>query len=83
VTTEDAKETVLRTLRTIAPEIEPEHGDPAADLRDEVDLDSMDFLNLVLGVSREVGVEIPESDYPRLRSLDGWVAYLAERAPGG
>jgi len=83
VTTEDAKETVLRTLRTIAPEIEPEHVDPAADLRDEVDLDSMDFLNLVLGVSREVGVEIPESDYPRLRSLDGWAAYLAERAPGG
>jgi acyl carrier protein len=83
VTTEDARETVLRTLRTIAPEVEPEDVDPAADLRDEVDLDSMDFLNLVLGVSREVGVEIPESDYPRLRSLDGWVAYLAERVPGG
>ena len=55
------------------------------DFRDQLDLDSMDLLNFVIGVDEELGVDIPESDYPRLDTLDGFVAYLAERlgSPAG
>jgi acyl carrier protein len=79
MTHEQIREVIARSLRQIAPEVDPQQIDPAADLREQIDLDSMDFLNLVLGVNRELGVEIPESDYGRLRTLDGWIAYLAAR----
>jgi acyl carrier protein len=82
VTADEIRDTIFRALRGIAPEVDPTEIDPAADLREEVDLDSMDFLNLILSVGKELGVEIPESDYPRLATLDGWVAYLQQRTSG-
>lgn len=53
--------------------------DSALDLRDQLDIDSMDFLNLVIGVHQALGVDIPEADYPRLVTLDGFVTYLVAR----
>ena len=50
--------------------------DPAAPLRDQIDIDSMDFLNFVTAVHKQLGVPIPELDYPRLASLDGAVHYV-------
>jgi acyl carrier protein len=51
-------------------------------LRDQLDLDSMDVLNLVVALHGTLGVEIPEADYPRLATLDDCVEYLASpRAP--
>lgn len=70
---------VLRALQRIAPEVPPEEIDPAESLREQVDLDSMDFLNLVVGIGRELGVEVPEADYPELATLDGCVTYLSAR----
>jgi acyl carrier protein len=81
MTDEQIRDVILRALRQIAPEADPRQIDPSADLREQIDLDSMDFLNLVLGVNRELGVEIPESDYGRLNTLDGWIAYLAAQRP--
>jgi acyl carrier protein len=75
-----AREAVARVLAQIAPEAELDLVDPAADLRTELDLDSIDFLNLVEGLKEETGVEIPESDYSEVRSLDGLVAYLTVHA---
>jgi acyl carrier protein len=75
------KETVLRVLREIAPEADPEHIAPDVDLREQLDIDSMDFLNFVIGVHEELQVEIPEADYPQLVTLDGLVEYLAPRVP--
>lgn len=73
---------VLDTLRTIAPETDPAriHSDQL--LRRQVDLDSMDWLNVIAGVHERLGVDIPESDYGRLTSLDAIVAYLAMRLAG-
>ena len=51
-------------------------------LRDQVDLDSMDFLNLLVGVHQRTGIEIPEADYPKLATLDQLVAYLAAKGTG-
>jgi len=79
MTTDELQQTVLRMLGEIAPEVDPAAIKPDVDFRDQFDLDSMDFLNFVIAVDQELHVEIAEADYPRLSTLDGFVAYLAER----
>jgi acyl carrier protein len=75
------REAILDALHQVAPEANPAILDPTADLRDELDIDSMDQLNFMLGLNERFGVEIPERDYPRLASLDDCLAYLRERVP--
>jgi acyl carrier protein len=53
--------------------------DPARRIRDQLDIDSMDALNFLIAVHEETGVDIPESDYPRLTTVDGIVSYLSRR----
>ncbi len=53
--------------------------DPAADLREALDIDSMDFLNFITAIHHRLGVDIPELDYPKLITLDGAVAYIAAK----
>jgi acyl carrier protein len=74
---------VLESLTEVAPEVEPQALDPARAFRDQVEIDSLDFLNFVLGLERRLGVRIPESDYPRLASLEGCLAYVAARPGAG
>ena len=64
-------------LARIAPDVDFDAVDPAADLRDEADIDSMDFLNLVTALHARLGVEIPEADNPKLVTLQGALDYLA------
>jgi len=75
----EAAELALKTLGEVAPEVDPATVDAGLDLREEVDLDSMDFLNFVTALSEATGVEIRERDYPELATLDGCAAYLAAR----
>ncbi|MEZ5116572.1 MAG: acyl carrier protein [Candidatus Nanopelagicales bacterium] len=77
MSTETARASVQAALSRIAPEVDLDDVDPAADLREEADLDSLDFLSLVEALAADPGVEIPESDYARVRSLDDLVGYLA------
>lgn len=79
-TAEDIRAAVLAALGGIAPEADLGSLDPGESLREQLDLDSMDFLNFVIAVHKRLGVEIPESDYPKLATLDGAMSYLA--APG-
>ena len=67
---------VLEELGNIAPDIDLEKVDPAADLREALDIDSMDFLNLVTAIHHRLGIDIPELDYPKLVTLNGAVSYL-------
>jgi len=76
----DARAVVARVLAQVAPEAELDQVDAGADLRTELDLDSIDFLNLIEGLKEETGVDVPESDYAEVRSLNGLVAYLVARA---
>ncbi len=76
---QDIRAVILTTLQAIAPEVAPEELDPARPLRDQVDLDSMDFLNFVIGLHKKLNVDIPEADYARLSSVDAIVAYLQTR----
>lgn len=70
---------VLAELRRIAPEVQEAELAPAKPLRDQIDLDSMDWLNLIVALHERFRVEIPESDYARLLTLEQVVAYLSER----
>ena len=79
MTTDDLRALVIEVLSDIAPETDPSALDATEDLRDELDLDSMDELTMITELSGRLGIDIPEADYPRLRSLDGAVDYLASR----
>ena len=72
----DLRERILQALLEVAPEAETVELDPAVAFRDQIELDSIDFLNFVLKLEEKAGVAILESDYPKLASLDGCLAYL-------
>jgi len=67
---------VLELLTGIAPDVDPATVLPGIDFRDQFDFDSMDTLNFAIALNREFGVEVPETDYARLASLDKCVEYL-------
>lgn len=73
------REITLATLCSIAPEVEPGEIAPARPLRQQVDLDSMDWLNFLVALHERLAVEIPEADYARLVTLDDVVGYLARK----
>jgi acyl carrier protein len=73
---------VLRVLGKIAPEADLNAIDPGVSLRDQLDIDSVDFLNFVIGLHKELGVEIPDADVSKLSSLNGCVNYLVSRSTG-
>lgn len=74
---EEIRTAVLDELGKIAPEIDGAAADPSGDLREEFDIDSMDFLNLVTALHDRLGIDIPEADYPKLFTLNDAVAYLS------
>jgi acyl carrier protein len=77
----EIRETVLRLLGEIAPEADPATLKPNVSLRDQVDIDSMDFLNLLIAIDAALGVDIPEADYPKLGTLGALIAYLLAKQP--
>ena len=74
---QELRDVVLRALIEVAPEVDAGSIDPGAVLTEQLDIDSMDFLNVVVAVHESTGIAIPERDYPKLSTLDGAVAYLA------
>jgi acyl carrier protein len=69
---------VREALSNVAPEVDLNAIAPAKDIRDQIDIDSVDFLNFVIGLHKELGIEIP-ADVPKLGTLKGCVAYLQSR----
>ncbi|HMA80334.1 MAG TPA: acyl carrier protein [Candidatus Binatia bacterium] len=72
----EVKKAVRDALSNIAPEVDLDAIDPAKDLRDQIDIDSVDFLNFVIGLHKELNVEIPDADVSKLATLNGCVSYL-------
>ncbi len=72
---------VKEAFHQIAPEVDLERVDPGADLREEADLDSVDLVNLVVLLHEALGVDIPETEYDQISTLDGMIRYLAARVP--
>lgn len=75
---DDIRVRVIKTLSGIVPELEPRNLKPAVSLRDQLDIDSMDFLNFLIALHEEFGVDVPEADAPKLGSIDACVDYLAQ-----
>ncbi|OGP30309.1 MAG: hypothetical protein A2038_04825 [Deltaproteobacteria bacterium GWA2_57_13] len=80
MTAEQIRETVLRVLGSVAPEAELQSIDPRLSLRDQLDIDSVDFLNFVIGIHAELGIDIPEVDLPKLATLESCVSYLLSKS---
>lgn len=77
----EARALAAGVLAGIAPEADLATVGQDQDLRAALDLDSMDFLNFVIGLSERSGVAIPEADAPRLHTLRGVMDYLAAAPP--
>lgn len=73
------RQAVIDSVLTLAPEADFTQVDPARSLREQLDLDSFDFLNLLIALHGRLGVEVPEADYGRVDTLDALVAYLADK----
>ena len=77
MTRNEIRAAVLLILAEIAPEADPSAITLDVDLRDQLDIDSMDFLSFVIAIHEGLGVDIPERDYPKLTTLDEIVDYVA------
>lgn len=81
MTDNELKTLVMDKILDIAPEADFATLDPDDGLREQLDLDSMDFLNVVIGLHEALGIDIPEADYPKLFTLNDAVAYLRDKQP--
>ncbi len=79
MTEAEIKTIIVAGLRRIAPESDPASLRPDQNIRAALDIDSFDFLSLLIALHDKTGVEIPEADYGKLVTLDGMVRYLAAK----
>ena len=76
MTKDDIKNIVLKIIAEIAPDEDLTDISPDVRLRDQLELDSMDFLDIVMELRKRHKLQIPEDDYPHLASLNSCVTYL-------
>jgi acyl carrier protein len=79
MTIEEIKNVVLEIIQDIDDEADLENLKPDEALRDQLDLDSMDFLDIVMELRKRYKIQIPEADYPELATLDSCISYLIPR----
>lgn len=79
MTPEQIRTAMVAALQTVAPEVAADQIRPNISLRDQFDIDSMDFLNFVIALNKSLKIAIPEADYPQLTTLDRGIEYLIGR----
>lgn len=79
MTKDECKKAVLDIIADIAPDEDLTHIKPDVRLRDQVQLDSMDFLDIVMELRKRHGIEVPEAEYGRLASLESSAEYLTPK----
>ena len=79
---DELKQTVLHLLGEIAPEADLAAVNPKVSFRDQLDIDSIDFLNFIVALHKQFQIEVPESDYPELATIEGCVRYLQHKLAG-
>lgn len=75
----DVRQIVIDIIADIAPDEDVSNLDDAKSLREQLDLDSMDFLDIVMELRKRHKVEVPQEDYPKLATLESCVAYLSPK----
>ncbi len=79
MTEDQVKQIVIDIIAEIAPDEDTSNIKPEVKLREQLDLDSMDFLDIVMELRKQHNIEVPEADYPELASLDSCAAYLTPK----
>ncbi|NQY32135.1 MAG: acyl carrier protein [Coraliomargarita sp.] len=79
MTEDEVKQIVIDIINEIAPDEDTTDLKGEVSLRDQMDLDSMDFLDIVMELRKQHGIEVPEADYPELASLDSCANYLTPK----
>jgi len=79
MTKEQIKGTILEIIAQIIPDEDLSNLKGDIPIREQVELDSMDFLDIIMELRKRYGIEVPEDDYTQLATLDGSVAYLEPR----
>ena len=79
MTKDEIRQALIEALSSVAPEGEYDRLKPDRPLRDQLDIDSYDFLNVMVALHDALGVDIPEADYQKLASLNAAVDYLSGR----
>lgn len=79
MTQDDLRRAFLEEITRVAPDLDAATIGGGDHIQDDLELDSMDVLNLVAALHKRLGVDIPERDYPRIETTDKAVAYLSER----
>ncbi len=82
MTKEEISGAIVGIIEDILPEGDCSGLDAGQKLREQLDLDSMDFLDIVMELRKQYGVEVPEEDYPRLATLDSCIEYLEPKLAG-
>lgn len=80
MTRDELKITLVEEIANIAPEVDLASVGEAEDLREALDIDSISFLNLIIALKARLGIDVPELDYPKLRTLRGALDYLEARS---
>jgi acyl carrier protein len=68
------------SILRVAPEAEIDTLDPDISFRDQIEIDSVDFLQFVLDLEKKLGISIPDVDYPKLSSLNGCLSYIENKS---
>ena len=79
MTREEIAEAVVDIIQEIVPDEDCSNLDPDKPLREQLELDSMDFLDIVMELRKKYGIQVPEDDYPKLATLNSCVDYLAPK----
>jgi acyl carrier protein len=77
VTDAELRTTVLDALRQVVPDVDVTTLRTDVSVREQVDMDSIDFLRFLVRIHATLGIDVPEADYPKLGTVDSTVAYLA------
>ena len=77
MTREEIHAAVLKCLASVVPELDPKSLDESVPFREQLDMDSMDALNFVVALDERLGVAVPESDYPKIATLESCIDYFA------
>ena len=73
---QETKATIFRLLRKIAPDIDPEELEMDENIREVFGIDSFDFLQFIVGLDEEFGIETPEEDYGKISTLNTLITYI-------
>jgi acyl carrier protein len=83
MTPNELRAMIVEEIGNIAPEVDAASMHEDADMREALDLDSMDIFNIVVALSQRLGIDIPDADVPQLVTLGGGIAYLTRRLGSG